>query len=127
MLMISGLAVHLTTLVFKIERTLSKASPRAPRFEGRLKKLRWWLEHMEKRMTTDLSEAQQQRGPEKAMLEQVEEYQQEVLKERYAQRQSSASLPSSQHTTSPLFLPFLGVRIAQWTPSWKLPWVVCSG
>ena len=35
-------------------------------------------------MTTDLSEAQQQRGPEKAMLEQVEEYQQEVLKERYA-------------------------------------------
>lgn len=51
------------------------------RFEGRLKKLRWWLEHMEKRMTTDLLEANQ-RGPEKAVLEQVEEYQQEVLKER---------------------------------------------
>ena len=51
------------------------------RFEGRLKKLRWWLEHMEKRMTTDLLEAKQ-RGPEKAVLEQVEEYQQEVLKER---------------------------------------------
>ncbi|KAF1374585.1 hypothetical protein PFLUV_G00230620 [Perca fluviatilis] len=50
-------------------------------FEGRLKKLRWWLEHMEKRMTTDLLEAKQ-RGPEKAVLEQVEEYQQEVLKER---------------------------------------------
>lgn len=51
------------------------------RFEGRLKKLRWWLEHMEKRMTTDLLEAKQ-RGPEKAVLEQAEEYQQEVLKER---------------------------------------------
>lgn len=51
------------------------------RFEGRLKKLRWWLEHMESRMTTDLLEAKQ-RGPEKAVLEQVEEYQQEVLKER---------------------------------------------
>lgn len=36
---------------------------------------------MEKRMTTDLLEAKQ-RGPEKAVLEQVEEYQQEVLKER---------------------------------------------
>lgn len=51
------------------------------RFEGRLKKLKWWLEHMEKRMTSDLLEANQ-RGPEKALLEQVEEYQQEVLKER---------------------------------------------
>nr|XP_057913481.1 nesprin-1 isoform X6 [Doryrhamphus excisus] len=50
-------------------------------FEGRLKKLRWWLEHMEKRMTTDLLEANQ-RGSEKALLEQVEEYQQEALKER---------------------------------------------
>lgn len=50
------------------------------RFEGRFKKLRWWLEHMEKRMTTDLLEAKQH-GPEKAVLEQVEEYQQEVLKE----------------------------------------------
>lgn len=36
---------------------------------------------MEKRMTTDLHEAKQ-RCPEKVMLEQVEEYQQEVLKER---------------------------------------------
>lgn len=36
---------------------------------------------MEKRMTTDLLEAKQ-RGPEKAVLEQVEEYQQEVFKER---------------------------------------------
>lgn len=36
---------------------------------------------MEKRMTTDLLEANQ-RGPKKAVLEQVEEYQQEVLKER---------------------------------------------
>lgn len=36
---------------------------------------------MESRMTTDLLEAKQ-RGPEKAVLEQVEEYQQEVLKER---------------------------------------------
>lgn len=36
---------------------------------------------MEKRMTTDLLEAKQ-RGPEKAALEQVEEYQQEVYKER---------------------------------------------
>lgn len=36
---------------------------------------------MEKRMTTDQLEAKQ-RGPEKAVLEQVEEYQQEVLKER---------------------------------------------
>lgn len=36
---------------------------------------------MEKRMTTDLLEAKQ-RGPEKAALEQVEEYQQEVFKER---------------------------------------------
>ena len=51
-------------------------------------------------MTTDLSEAQQQRGPEKAMLEQVEEYQQEVLKERYAQRKSLASRPSSKHSIS---------------------------
>ena len=58
---------------------------------------------MEKRMTTDLSEAQQQRGPEKAMLEQVEEYQQEVLKERYAHRKSSAFLSSSKHSISPLF------------------------
>lgn len=53
------------------------------RFEGRLKKLRWWLEHVEKRMTTDLLEAKQ-RGPEKAVLEQVEQYQQEILKERFA-------------------------------------------
>lgn len=51
------------------------------RFEGRLKKLRWWLEHMEKRMTTDLPEVKQS-GSEKAVLERVEEYQQEVLKER---------------------------------------------
>lgn len=36
---------------------------------------------MEKRMATDLLEANQ-RGPKKAVLEQVEEYQQEVLKER---------------------------------------------
>ncbi|XP_037550764.1 nesprin-1 [Nematolebias whitei] len=50
-------------------------------FEGRLKKLRWWLEHMENRMTTDLREAKQ-RGHEKVMLDQVEEYLQEVLKER---------------------------------------------
>lgn len=34
-------------------------------------------------MTTDLLEAKQ-RGPEKAVLEQVEEYQQEALKERSA-------------------------------------------
>lgn len=40
---------------------------------------------MEKRMTTDLLEAKQ-RGPEKAVLEQVEEYQQEVLKERYQKK-----------------------------------------
>ena len=40
---------------------------------------------MEKRMTTDLLEAKQ-RGPEKAVLEQVEEYQQEVLKERYQEK-----------------------------------------
>lgn len=53
------------------------------RFEGRLKKLRWWLEHVEKRMTTDMLEAKQ-RGPEKAVLEQVEQYQQEILKERFA-------------------------------------------
>lgn len=33
-------------------------------------------------MTTDLLEAKQ-RGPEKAALEQVEEYQQEVFKERF--------------------------------------------
>lgn len=51
------------------------------RFEGRLKKLRWWLEHMESRMTTDLLEAKQH-GSERALIEQVEEYQQEVLKER---------------------------------------------
>ncbi|MEQ2161686.1 hypothetical protein GOODEAATRI_012073, partial [Goodea atripinnis] len=50
-------------------------------FEGRLKKLRWWLEHMENRMTTDLLEAKQH-GSERALIEQVEEYQQEVLKER---------------------------------------------
>ncbi|MED6268686.1 hypothetical protein CHARACLAT_024850, partial [Characodon lateralis] len=50
-------------------------------FEGRLKKLRWWLEHMENRMTTDLLEAKQN-GSERALIEQVEEYQQEVLKER---------------------------------------------
>lgn len=37
---------------------------------------------MEKRMTTDLLEANQ-RGPKKAVLEQVEENQQEVLKERF--------------------------------------------
>lgn len=36
---------------------------------------------MENRVSTDLLEAKQ-RGPEKAALEQVEEYQQEVLKER---------------------------------------------
>lgn len=36
---------------------------------------------MEKRLTTDQLETKQ-RGPEKAVLEQVEEYQQEVLKER---------------------------------------------
>lgn len=36
---------------------------------------------MEKRMSTDMPEAKQC-GPEKAALEQVEEYQQEVLKER---------------------------------------------
>lgn len=53
------------------------------RFDGRLKKLRWWLEHVEKRMTTDMLEAKQ-RGPEKAVLEQVEQYQQEILKERFA-------------------------------------------
>lgn len=53
------------------------------RFEGRLKKLRWWLEHVEKRMTTDLLKAKQH-GPEKVALEQVEQYQQEVLKERFA-------------------------------------------
>lgn len=34
-------------------------------------------------MTTDLLEAKQ-RGPEKAVLEQVEQYQQEILKERFA-------------------------------------------
>ncbi|XP_061651777.1 nesprin-1 isoform X12 [Phyllopteryx taeniolatus] len=50
-------------------------------FEGRLKKLKWWLEYMERRMSTDLLEAKQC-GPEKALLQQVEEYQQEVLKER---------------------------------------------
>lgn len=53
------------------------------RFEGRIKKLRWWLEDVEKKMTTDLLEAKQ-RGPEKAVLEQVEQYQQEILKERFA-------------------------------------------
>lgn len=36
---------------------------------------------MEKRMATDWLEAKQH-GPEKAALEQVEEYQQEVFKER---------------------------------------------
>lgn len=36
---------------------------------------------MESRMTTDLLEAKQ-RGSERALIEQVEEYQQEVLKER---------------------------------------------
>ncbi|KAJ0008744.1 hypothetical protein NQD34_016159 [Periophthalmus magnuspinnatus] len=50
-------------------------------FESRLKKLKWWLEHMEKRMTTDFLETKQ-RSPEKVVLEQVEEFQQEVLKER---------------------------------------------
>lgn len=40
---------------------------------------------MEKRMTTDLLEAKQH-GPEKAVLGQVEEYQQEVLKERYQEK-----------------------------------------
>ncbi|KAJ4921305.1 hypothetical protein JOQ06_000785, partial [Pogonophryne albipinna] len=49
--------------------------------EGRLKKLRWWLDLMEQRMTSDLMEALQ-RGPERAALQQVEEFQQEVLKER---------------------------------------------
>lgn len=34
-------------------------------------------------MTTDLLEAKQ-RDPEKAVLEQVEQYQQEILKERFA-------------------------------------------
>lgn len=34
-------------------------------------------------MTTDMLEAKQ-RGPEKAVLEQVEQYQQEILKERFA-------------------------------------------
>lgn len=34
-------------------------------------------------MTTDLLEATQ-RGPEKSVLEQVEQYQQEILKERFA-------------------------------------------
>uniref|UniRef100_A0AAV2JAL2 Calponin-homology (CH) domain-containing protein n=1 Tax=Knipowitschia caucasica TaxID=637954 RepID=A0AAV2JAL2_KNICA len=50
-------------------------------FEGRLKKLRLWLELMEKRMATDFIDTKQ-RSPEKVVLEQVEEYQQEVLKER---------------------------------------------
>ncbi|XP_034001993.1 LOW QUALITY PROTEIN: nesprin-1-like, partial [Trematomus bernacchii] len=49
--------------------------------DGRLKKLRWWLDLMEQRMTSDLMEALQ-RGPERAALQQVEEFQQEVLKER---------------------------------------------
>jgi len=43
-------------------------------------------------MTSDLPEAKQQRGPEKAMLEQVEEYQQEVLKERYAPESPESKL-----------------------------------
>lgn len=59
-------------------------------FEGRLKKLRWWLDHVEKRMTTDLLEANQC-GPEKTVLEQLEEYQQDILKERSVM--SSLNIP----------------------------------
>uniref|UniRef100_A0A8C7ULC6 Spectrin repeat containing, nuclear envelope 1b n=1 Tax=Oncorhynchus mykiss TaxID=8022 RepID=A0A8C7ULC6_ONCMY len=50
-------------------------------FEGRLKRLRQWLEHMEQRVTSELPE-EKHRGLEKATLEGVEEYHQEVLKER---------------------------------------------
>lgn len=64
------------------------------RFEGRLKKLTWWVENVEKRMTTDLLEAKQ-RGPEKAVLEQVEQYQQEILKERFAEMLKSRHFPSA--------------------------------
>lgn len=64
------------------------------RFEGRLKKLRWWVENVEKRMTTDLLEAKQH-GPEKAVLEQVEQYQQEILKERFAEILKSRLFPSA--------------------------------
>lgn len=64
------------------------------RFEGRLKKLTWWVENVEKRMTTDLLEAKQ-RGPEKAVLEQVEQYQQEILKERFAKMLKSRHFPSA--------------------------------
>lgn len=45
-------------------------------------------------MTTDLLEAQQH-GPKKAVLEQVEEYQQEVLKERCFSEINSEFLMSS--------------------------------
>uniref|UniRef100_A0A8C7KDH8 Spectrin repeat containing, nuclear envelope 1b n=1 Tax=Oncorhynchus kisutch TaxID=8019 RepID=A0A8C7KDH8_ONCKI len=43
--------------------------------------LRQWLEHMEQRVTSELPE-EKHRGLEKATLEGVEEYHQEVLKER---------------------------------------------
>ncbi|KAK6304736.1 hypothetical protein J4Q44_G00253220 [Coregonus suidteri] len=49
-------------------------------FEGHLKRLRQWLEHMEQRLTSALPE-EKHRGPEKATLDRVEEYHQEVLKE----------------------------------------------
>lgn len=45
---------------------------------------------MEKRMTTDLLEAKQC-GPEKSVLEQLEEYQQDILKERSVM--SSLNIP----------------------------------
>lgn len=45
-------------------------------------------------MTTDLLEAKQ-RGPEKAVLEQVEQYQQEILKERFAKMLKSRHFPSA--------------------------------
>ncbi|XP_077587652.1 nesprin-1 [Stigmatopora nigra] len=50
-------------------------------FEDGQKKLEQWLTHMENRVNADLPQAVQS-SPEKALLQQVEEYQQEVLKQR---------------------------------------------
>ncbi|XP_052352542.1 nesprin-1-like isoform X4 [Oncorhynchus keta] len=63
------------------QQALEDSTAQLNGFEGRLKRLRQWLEHMEQRVTSELPE-EKHRGLEKATLEGVEEYQQEVLKER---------------------------------------------
>lgn len=68
------------------------------------------MENVEKRMTTDLLEAKQ-RGPEKAVLEQVEQYQQEILKERFAEMLKSRHFPSALKKTKQKTCVFVHVGI----------------